>query len=145
MATTTPLTEASVKKLVDDWYRALDVHVPFEEIRPFVASNNLEMHWPEGPTYGVDEFKGWYDRVTHTFFDEIHTMKELDITPRGDVADVKLVVNWQARVWNPPDAKSKWLGMDARQTWVVGTEDGRPVIQKYVVDGLDLMEGSATL
>ena len=140
------LTEAEVTQLVDDWYRALDVHVPFEQIVPLVASSGLEMYWPEGPTFGVDEFKGWYDRVTTTFFDEVHTMKELAITPRGDEADVKLVVNWQARVWNPPEPKSKWLGMDARQTWVVRrSEDGRPVIAKYVVDGLDLMEGSATL
>lgn len=146
MATTTPLTEASVKKLVDDWYVALDVHAPVEDLVAMVAKDGLEMYWPEGPTFGVDEFKGWYDRVTHTFFDEIHTMKTLDIAMRGDEADVKLVVNWQARVWNPPDAKSKWLGMDARQTWVVRrTDDGAVVIQKYVVDGLDLMEGSATL
>ena len=142
----TGLTEAPVRKLVDDWYHALDVHVPFEEIVPFVASSGLEMYWPEGPTFGVDGFKGWYDRVTRTFFDEVHTMKDLVITLRGDEADVKLVVNWQARVWNPPDPKSKWLGMDARQTWVVRrSEDGRAVIAKYVVDGLDLMEGSATL
>ena len=40
-------------------------------------------------------------------------------------ADVKLVVNWQAKVWNPPDAKSKWLGMDARQTWVVARSERR--------------------
>jgi SnoaL-like domain len=140
------LTEAEVKRLVDDWYHALDVHVSFEEIVPFVASSGLEMYWPEGPTFGVDGFKGWYDRVTHTFFDEVHTMKELEITIRGDEADVKLVVNWQAKVWNPPEPKSKWLGMDARQTWVVRrSEDGRAVIAKYVVDGLDLMEGSATL
>lgn len=146
MTTTTQLTEAAVKQLVDDWYHALDVHVPFEEIVPLVASSGLEMFWPEGPTYGVDGFKGWYDRVTRTFFDEVHTMKDLAITPRGDEADVKLVVNWQAKVWNPPDAKSKWLGMDARQTWVVRlSDDGRAVIQKYVVDGLDLMEGSSTL
>jgi hypothetical protein len=146
MATTTQLTEAEVKKLVDDWYLALDVHAPVEELVRLVASNGLEMYWPEGPTFGVDEFKGWYDRITHTFFDEVHTMKELAISPRGDEADVKLVVNWQARVWNPPDAKSKWLGMDARQTWVVRrSDDGRPVIQKYVVDGLDPMEGSASL
>ena len=146
MATETQLSEATVKKLVDDWYVALDVHVPFEEIVPFVASSGLEMFWPEGPTYGVDGFKGWYDRVTRTFFDEVHTMKDLTITPRGDEADVKLVVNWQAKVWNPPDAKSKWLGMDARQTWVVRlSDDGQPVIQKYVVDGIDLMEGSSSL
>jgi len=78
------LDEAEVRKLVDDWYHALDVHVPFEEIVPLVASSGLEMYWPEGPTFGVDEFKGWYDRVTRTFFDEVHTMKELVITPRGD-------------------------------------------------------------
>jgi len=145
MTTTTQLSEATVKKLVDDWYVALDVHAPVEDLVPYLSSSGLEMYWPEGPTFGVDEFKGWYDRVTKTFFDEVHTMKELVITPRDDEADVKLVVNWQARVWNPPDAKSKWLGMDARQSWVVRSEDGRPVIQKYVVDGIDLMEGSSSL
>ena len=147
MISATPLTEPEVKELVDAWYKALDVHAPFEELVPLVASEGLEMYWPEGPTFGVEEFKGWYDRVTRTFFDEVHTMKELTITPRGNEADVKLVVNWQAKVWNPPDAKSKWLGMDARQTWVVGrSSDGsRAVIQKYVVDGMDLMPGSSTL
>jgi len=147
MISATPLTESEVKDLVDAWYKALDVHAPFEELVPLVASSGLEMYWPEGPTFGVDEFKGWYDRVTRTFFDEVHTMKDLVITPRGAEADVKLVVNWQAKVWNPPDAKSKWLGMDARQTWVVArSDDGtRAVIQKYVVDGMDLMPGSSTL
>jgi hypothetical protein len=140
------LDEATVKKLVDDWYHALDVHVPVEEIVPMVTAD-VECQWPEGPTYGVEEFKGWYHKVTHLFFDEIHTMKELEITPRGSEADVKLVVNWQAKVWNPPDAKSKWLGMDARQTWVVErSKDGsRAVIKKYVVDGMDLMPGSSSL
>jgi hypothetical protein len=147
MISTTPLTEADVKELVDAWYKALDVHAPFEELVPLVAASGLEMYWPEGPTFGVDEFKGWYDRVTRTFFDEVHTMKGLEITPRGNQADVKLVVNWQAKVWNPPEAKSKWLGMDARQTWVVARSDdgSRAVIQKYVVDGMDLMPGSSSL
>ena len=141
------LDEAAVKELVDTWYKALDVHAPVDQLVPMVAANGLEMYWPEGPTFGVDEFKGWYEKVTHTFFDEVHTMKELEITPRGSEADVKLVVNWQAKVWNPPDATSKWLGMDARQTWVVTRSDdgSRAVIQKYVVDGMDLMPGSASL
>jgi hypothetical protein len=143
----TDLDRAEVQGLVDAWYKALDVHAPFEQVAAMVAADGLECYWPEGPTFGVDEFKGWYDRVTHTFFDEVHTMKELEITPRGEQADVKLVVNWQAKVWNPPEATSKWLGMDARQTWVVtrAPDGGRPVIQKYVVDGMDLMPGSSTL
>ena len=110
----TDLTEAEVKTLVDAWYHALDVHVPVEEIVPMVTAD-VECQWPEGPTYGVDEFKGWYHKVTHLFFDEVHTMKSLDIKPRGSEADVKLVVNWQAKVWNPPEPNSKWLGMDAQR------------------------------
>jgi hypothetical protein len=143
----TDLTEAEVKALVDAWYHALDIHVPVEEIVTMVAADGLECYWPEGPTFGVDGFKGWYEKVTHLFFDEVHTMKSLEITPRGAEADVKLVVNWQAKVWNPPDANSKWLGMDARQTWVVArSEDGsRAVILKYVVDGMDPMPGSSAL
>ena len=78
----TDLTEADVKALVDAWYHALDVHVPMEEIVPMVTTD-VECQWPEGPTYGVEEFKGWYHKVTHLFFDEVHTMKSLEITPRG--------------------------------------------------------------
>ena len=145
-ATAGNLDSQLVQALVNDWYHKLDVHAPFEELVPLVAEQGLEMYWPEGPTFGIDGFKGWYERVTRTFFDEVHTMKSLEITPRGGEADVRLVVNWQARVWNPPEAKSKWLGMDARQTWVVrATAEGRAVIQKYVVDGMDLMPGSASL
>lgn len=141
------LDEASVKQLVDDWYKALDVHAPVDDVVAMLAAEGLECYWPEGPTFGVEEFKGWYHKVTNLFFDEVHTMKELQITPRGSEADVKLVVNWQAKVWNPPDATSKWLGMDARQTWVVARSDdgSRAVIKKYVVDGMDLMPGSSSL
>jgi hypothetical protein len=74
-------------------------------------------------------------------------MKELSITPRGDRADVKLVVNWQAKIWDPPEARSKWLGFDAYQTWVVtrSPRTGKPVVSTYIVDKLDPMPGSASL
>jgi hypothetical protein len=141
------LSDEAIRRLAEDWYRKLDVHAPFEELVPMVVPEGLEMLWPEGPTHGIDGFKGWYDRVTRVFFDEVHTVKSVDVARRGDEAEVKVVVNWQAKVWNPPEPNSKWLGMDARQTWVVRpSEDGqRPVIARYVVDGLDLMEGSASL
>ena len=104
------------------------------------------MVFPEATLEGIDGFKGWYRDVTHKFFDEIHTVKEVDSKNHGDHADVKVVVNWQAKVWNPPDAKSKWLGFDAYQTWKVArAESGDAVIREYVVDELRPMEGSATL
>jgi hypothetical protein len=139
------LTEAEVQKLAEDWYKALDVHVPVEECLPMLSESNLEMVFPEGTLQGQDAFKDWYKTVTHKFFDEVHVLKEVSSSIQGDNADVKVVVNWQAKVWNPPDAKSKWLGFDAYQTWVVSKENGKAVISKYVVDNLEPMEGSATL
>jgi len=52
------LDQGAVRQLVDRWYQALDVHAPFEELVPYVASTGLEMYWPEGPTFGVDGFQG---------------------------------------------------------------------------------------
>jgi hypothetical protein len=105
------------------------------------------MRFPEATLKGQPAFVEWYEGVTRKFFDEIHDMKELNIDPAGDEANVKLVVNWQAKVWNPPDAKSKWLGFDAYQTWIVkrSPQSGRPVIATYIVDELRPMEGSAVL
>jgi hypothetical protein len=140
------LSAQEVDKLARDWYRALDVHVPFDELIPMVASEGLKMVFPEGTMEGVDGFRGWYDAVTHKFFDEVHTVKSVDSHVHGDHAHVKVVVNWQAKVWNPPDAKSKWLGFDAYQTWEVARGDsGGPVVVTYIVDELKPMEGSASL
>jgi hypothetical protein len=141
------LDGAEINALVADWYRKLDIHAPFEELVPLVAEEGLAMYWPEGPTFGIAGFREWYERVTRTFFDEVHSLKEVTISPRGEQADVSVVVNWQAKVWNPPEPTSKWLGMDAFQSWVVSRSPatGRIVIQKYVVDRLELMEGSSSL
>ncbi|HEY8642553.1 MAG TPA: nuclear transport factor 2 family protein [Candidatus Dormibacteraeota bacterium] len=147
MVESTALGKAEVKDMVDAWYRALDVHAPVAELLPMLADEGLEMRFPEATLKGQPAFVEWYEGVTRKFFDEIHDMKELNIDPAGDEANVKLVVNWQAKVWNPPDAKSKWLGFDAYQTWIVkrSPQSGRPVIATYIVDELRPMEGSAVL
>ena len=141
------LSEQEVRDMVIKWYQLLDVHAPTEELVALVATEGLEMRFPEATLTTVDEFIGWYEGVVRIFFDEIHDMKELDVTMNGDTADVKLVVNWQARVWNPPDAKSKWLGFDAYQTWVVrrAPDDGRLQVVTYIVDELRPMPGSSPL
>jgi hypothetical protein len=140
------ITDTEVEKLARDWYRALDVHVPIDELWPMLATEGLTMVFPEGQRDGTDGFRVWYDAVTHRFFDEVHTVTEVKSTPDGPNSDVKVVVNWQARIWDAPEAKSKWLGFDAYQTWVVTRgPSGSPVILKYVVDDLKAMPGSASL
>ena len=84
------------------------------------------MEWPELPTHGHDEFTVWYEKVTRRFFDEVHTIKSVEptIDDDGQRADVKVVVNWGAHVWEPPAAKSIYLHMDAFQTWEVVRDAG---------------------
>ncbi len=143
-----PLTEAEVRDFVLGWYRKLDVHAPAEEVVPLVADRDLEMRFPEATLRAPAEFRQWYEGVIRRFFDEVHTMKDLSIDLSSpDAANVKLVVNWQAHIWDPPAPKSVWLGFDAYQTWIVKRSEttGQPVVAMYSVDKLDPMEGSASL
>ena len=147
MSESAPLTEADVKTFVDDWYLdKLDSHAPTDDIAAMVM-DDVEFVLPETSYRGRDNFRAWYERIINTFFDEVHTIKEVSVASVGDRADVKVVVNWQAHVWQPPAAKSKWLGFDAYQTWEMrrSPDTGRPAIQRYVVDRFEPMPGSASL
>ncbi len=142
-----PLTESEVKQLVNDWYLKLDVHAPVEEFLLMLADKTLEMQFPEGTVHGQDGFKTWYDRVTHTFFDEVHTMQALDITAASEQAEIQLVVRWDAHRWHPPAPKSEHLAFDAVQRWVVkrSPDTQKPMIVTYIVDSLTPLAGSASL
>jgi hypothetical protein len=142
------LTQEEISDLADRWYKALDVHAPVEELFGMLLDDGNVMEWPEGPTHGHAEFRdSWYERVIRIFFDEVHTITKVDAKIDGDSADVEVVVNWQAKVWNPPEPKSTFLGFDAYQSWEVvrSPETGKAVIKRYVVDRLEPMPGSATL
>lgn len=147
MSSLAPLTESEVKQLVDNWYAMLDVHAPVAELLPMLTDGSLEMRLPETTLHGQPEFLHWYEGVTHRFFDEVHSMKALSITTSFDQADIQLVVNWQAHIWNPPEPKSQWLGFDATQRWVVmrSPQTQKPFIVLYIVDALTPMPGSPKL
>ncbi|REJ48942.1 MAG: hypothetical protein DWQ51_18240 [Microcystis wesenbergii TW10] len=140
-----PLTEGEVKELVDVWYQKLDVHAPLEEMLPLLAGEELEMQLPETTLYGLNDFKGWYEGVIRTFFDEVHTMQELNIsvTPDGDKANVKLVVRWEASRWPAPAPHSQRLAFDAAQTWVIvrSPTTEQAVIKTYIVDKFTPLPG----
>ena len=140
------LTETLVRHTVVRWYRALDRHDDLLDVLPYLADNGLEMRFPETTVYGHSGFKGWYDTVIAKFFDEEHTVKSIDVDLHGPTsATAKVLVNWQARIWEPPEPQSHWLGFDAYQTWAIALQDGRPVVRTYSVDFFDPMPGSAQL
>ena len=140
-------TEEDIRAAVADWYRALDRHDDLPSVLPYLVDDGLEMRFPEVTSRGHAGFADWYKAVTNRFFDEVHTVSTVDISELSpDQAWVKVLVNWQARVWNPPAAKSLWLGFDAYQTWeMVPGPDGRPLVKTYIVDSLEPMPGSASL
>jgi ketosteroid isomerase-like protein len=144
---TTP-SDKAVEEWVADWYRALDRHDDIQEVWDYLAADeDLVMVFPEGTSRGHDDFRKWYTTVTNRFFDEQHQVTTVKVAPwENGVASVTVVVNWQAHIWNPPAAKSVWLGFDAYQTWeVVADESNHLRIRKYVVDRLDPMPGSPNL
>lgn len=143
-----PLTKEEVWDFATEWYKKLDIHAPMVEILPMLADEELEMEFPEGPSYGYAGFEAWYQRVIRIFFDEVHTLKE--VTPTSstdDTMNINVVVQWEASMWNPPDAKTARINCDAYQRWVVkrSPDTGQPIVTQYIVDDLKYHEGSATL
>jgi ketosteroid isomerase-like protein len=141
-----PLTKEEIDDLADRWYKALDVHAPVTELHAMMTDDGNDMEWPELPTHGHAEFTVWYEKVTRRFFDEVHTIKSVEPTIDGDGqrADVKVVVNWKASVWEPPAPKTITLHMDAYQTWEVVRDPatGKALINRYLVDSFTEMPDS---
>ncbi len=139
------LTNESIQNFTKEWYQKLDVHAPQVDFLPLLADKELEMVFPEATIYGHAGFEGWFQRVIRIFFDEVHTVKEVSPKIDGNFASVKVVVQWEASVWNAPEAYSKRIKCDAYQTWEMKIIDGKLVITKYIVDEIKYHKGSAEL
>jgi hypothetical protein len=139
------LTPDAIKALAAEWYHLLDVHAPMVDVLPLL-SGKPEMVFPEVTLSGLAGFEGWYQRVIRIFFDEVHNVKEVRPVITGDEAMVKVIVEWSASTWTPPEAASKRIHLDADQDWVVRVSPaGSLVITKYVVNVLTYYSGSAKL
>jgi hypothetical protein len=140
------LTEASIDEMARAWYAALDRHDDLESVLGFLVDDGLEMRFPEGISRGHAGFTEWYDAVTARFFDEVHTVREVTVVSMSRAAaEIKVIVNWQAKMHEGHTAHSSWLGFDAYQTWTVVPGTAGPQIKVYAVDKLDPMPDSAAL
>ncbi|MEM8502343.1 MAG: hypothetical protein AAF716_04240 [Cyanobacteria bacterium P01_D01_bin.1] len=142
-----PLSQTELQSFAENWYRKLDVHAPLAEFVPLLADQGLEMIFPEATVTGFEGFKGWYEKVICIFFDEVHTVKSVELLEVGEITKVKVVVKWEASVWNAPEPYSSRIVLDAYQTWLVqrSPQTQQPVVLRYTVDSLDYAEGSAQL
>lgn len=136
------LSTYKVKEFVYYWFKKLTDHAPMDELLSMLHTEDLLMKFPETVLQNENDFRKWYKTVTNKFFDQVHEIKMLEVSINGDTADVHLIVNWQARTWNPPDPYSKWEGVYAHQNWQVikDRKTGKPVIRSYIVRKFDPME-----
>lgn len=141
------LTQMEIADFAAEWYRKLDVHAPMVEVLPFLAEDGLVMKFPEATAHGLADFESWYQRVIRIFFDEVHTVKETNAKIYGNEAEVRVVVQWEASVWNPPASNSARIKLDADQTWQVrrSSRTGNLEITSYTVNALNYHSGSAKL
>ncbi|MGO4457339.1 nuclear transport factor 2 family protein [Streptomyces sp. M-16] len=138
------LTEDAIRAFTENWYVALDRHLPLEQVRALVTED-LELKAPEDTFLGHQGFARWYDAAVHRFFDEVHTVTKVEPVIEGDRAVVRVLVNWQAKIWDAPAARSQWIGFDADQTWTVVAGADGPQIKQYTVNELTPMPGSGSL
>jgi ketosteroid isomerase-like protein len=141
-------TESELRSYAVDWFAALDRHADVETLLPLLADQELEMDFPEGVQHGHAGFRNWYRTVTSRFFDEVHELKQFAVTRSDSTgAEVRLVVNWQAKIWDPPQPRSIWIGFDASQTWELRSSpaNGGLKMTRYIVNSLDPMPGSPSL
>ena len=111
-----PLTVDEVERLMRKWYLdLLDTHAPADQLVACL-DENVDMRYPEATFTGTAAFRDWYDRIVTTYFDEVHEITKLEVSLDGDTAVVDIMVDWQAKVWVPPAAKSVWIGYHADQT-----------------------------
>ena len=142
-----PLNRAEIEAFAAEWYRRLDEHVPVDQVVAMVAPGEVEFRLPEATLISAEQVGQWYAGggsfagVIHVFFDEVHTLRSVEVAPEnergGERTRVDVVVNWQARIWRPPAPRSERLAFDAVQRWeLVPAADGRPLIVRYIVDEL---------
>ena len=79
-----PLSQEAVHAMAVEWYGGLDRHVPEPQLVKLLVEEGLEQKWPEIHVQSLDDFDTWYQGALGLFFDELHTIKELTVTPSAD-------------------------------------------------------------
>jgi hypothetical protein len=134
------------------WYRALDVHAPLSECLGMLAETDLSMRFPDGEINDALSFQKWYERVRNLFFDEKHTVLNVEILGGTDEqADLTVTVRWQSSWWEPPAAESNRVDLESAQKWTVRrcattrNTFGLEIVTYILVDELKYAPGSAQL
>jgi hypothetical protein len=138
------ITEAEAKELATEFYRLIDTHAPAEDFKSILSEDAFRVVLPNVEINNFEEFKAWHARMVRGFFDGSHKIYDVKLVSTSDAeTTAKIVLVWDAKVWNPPAAKSEPTSILTYTTYVIkrSPKTKKPVVASYVLDLVQFAAG----
>jgi len=119
------------EKFVRDWFDLLSTHAPIDQLLPFIATDELEMEFPERTLHSHADVRDWYLAVGDSYTGQDHIVEKIDATPSRTGTDLDVTVVWKAE----QTSDGARLAFRVNQSWHLAdsAKTGRPLIVKYHV------------
>jgi hypothetical protein len=142
MSAENPLTEQEVEQLILTFWKMQEGKARVVELME-VTAPDLEISMGEFAWHG---YKGLEDHQMGSkaqFFDQKFEPRSISVEVSGVEAKVKSEVQWNARHWTSPAAKSQEVRAIYNHTWIVrrSPDTGKPVVVLNHVDHMRYVEG----
>ena len=144
MGANDPLTEEEVKQVILTFWRLDEEKSHLVDLME-VTAPDLEISMGEFACHG---YRGLEDHMTGSkaqYFDQHFEPKSISVEVSGTEATVKSEVQWNARHWAFPAARSEEIRAIYSHTWKVrrSPQSGKPVVVLNHVDHMRYVEGYA--
>ncbi len=139
-----PLTEEEVKQLILTFWKLDEEKAHLVDLME-VTAPYLEISMGEFAWHGYRGLEDHQMGSKGQYFDEHFEPRSISVEVSGTEATVKSEVQWSARQWALPAARSEEIRAIYCHTWKVrrSPETGRPVVVLNHVDHMRYVEGYA--
>lgn len=128
-------TDEVTETFVHEWFELLSAHAPIAALLPFIATENLEMEFPERTLRSHADVRDWYVTVGNSYRNQEHIVEKVDATPSAGGTDLDITVVWKAE----QTSDGARLAFRVSQNWHVADSGPRPLIVRYHVLALQDM------
>jgi hypothetical protein len=137
-----PLTEEEVKQLILTFWKMQEEKAHLVDLME-ITTPDIEISMGEFAWRGYRQLEDHQTGSKAQFFDQHFEPKSISVELSGNEATVKSEVQWNARRWTLPAAKSEEIRAIYSHTWKVrrSPESGRAVVALNHVDHMRYVEG----
>ena len=142
MSTNEPLTEDEVRQLILTFWKMQEEKVHLVDLME-VTTPDIEISMGEFAWRGYRELEDHQMGSKAQFFDQHFEPKSISVELSGDEATVRSEVQWNARRWTFPAARSEDIKAIYSHTWKVrrSPETGKAAVALNHVDHMRYVEG----